>query len=224
MDGRTVTLEEIYSPMQDGRLSVETCMRGQGLISLQIQSQAALGSLCRVVDRTTMKLNSEVELGGRKYYRSGKVVGPATTMTFAILSKMATPCEVQLQYDDVRATIIYEADGWRPTPPRLSSNVPLSTVSSSGVENTDSSLRHGSESLLLDTTAWKRSRHLKQWRQRRLALTQAELTCFKRGTKVTEAISICTIRTVRSVTASEIDADAQGRSDCLCIETANESF
>merc|ERR1719410_976551 len=62
--GRSVVLEETYSATPDGRLSVETCIKGQGELELEVASAADRDLLCRSLDQRSLRVKKDVDLSG----------------------------------------------------------------------------------------------------------------------------------------------------------------
>jgi len=160
-----------------------------------------------------------------KVYRGGHVVGPEAALTFAGLATMALPGEIHLHYDDVRTTIVFQADS--PSNDASMQNSRLPEVTSpntrASVQDNSSSVGIGatrslsqSEQIIMEGMVWKRSRHLHRWHQRQLVLTERAVMSFKEGRVMTMNIPAGTARRVKIADSS--------RPACLCIEADSGDF
>mmetsp|Transcript_104295 Transcript_104295/g.185402 ORF Transcript_104295/g.185402 Transcript_104295/m.185402 type:complete len:1331 (+) Transcript_104295:57-4049(+) len=196
--GCDVLLEETYA-VTNGRLLHRMCIAGR---DVHVPAGAPeLELLCRSLDPSSFKLKTDIKVSDSvSLLRGGKLISPQVT-SLSELSSMPLPGSLKFHYDEVACKIMFDLEGGQrqsQSQSSFNSQQLNSSVFSSALSNGASSSDVHASDVHLEGYAWKESRHLKQWRRRRLVLRSQELKCFKEDGSLTEIIPLSELRRVES--------------------------
>lgn len=224
VQGADTTLEETYRVTPSGRLSMSLRLCGRGQVAVELTDDAERDELCRAMDRSTLRLKKEAKLMSGMLLRGGRLIGPEELSSFSQLVAVQTPTTLKFNFEDVQCTTLFDPEGGQPpsgTTSTASSTRRLGQAASNGSSTSSSVMpcfNIGGPEVCLQGPAWKKSRHLKQWRRRWLVLTTQELRCFREDQLPTETILL---RELRGLQAAD---ESQRRDACLCLVASWRSY
>lgn len=112
--GQEVTLVDRFQITPSGRLAWTMTLCGRGLVEVRVTTPQELKLLAGCVDRKTLRLTKEAQLGDVRVWRGGFFVGPADSVE--ALLRLTAPCMVRLRYDDLQGVMMFDKEGG---PPRM---------------------------------------------------------------------------------------------------------
>lgn len=122
LQDREMTVEEHFKLAGDGRLIVDTILRGAGTKSVELRSPSDVDRFLSSLDIRTMLLRREVQLGGSQaFMQGGKLVEPLPPGLLDAMrwrpgvsstsESVPLPCTINLLYDDIRCRSFYDRKG-----------------------------------------------------------------------------------------------------------------
>eukprot|EP00928_Gymnodinium_smaydae_P090035 TRINITY_DN73897_c0_g1_i1.p1 TRINITY_DN73897_c0_g1~~TRINITY_DN73897_c0_g1_i1.p1 ORF type:complete len:783 (-),score=66.77 TRINITY_DN73897_c0_g1_i1:175-2403(-) len=103
-----VCLEERYELTEDGTLSLQLTVRGQGDVTVTVNSEVDRDLLLCALDRESLRLTKEVRLGARQLLRGGSLLRPSD---FRELTSLSVPHEVTFHYADLKCSVRFSCQG-----------------------------------------------------------------------------------------------------------------
>eukprot|EP00930_Biecheleria_cincta_P045208 TRINITY_DN31167_c0_g1_i1.p1 TRINITY_DN31167_c0_g1~~TRINITY_DN31167_c0_g1_i1.p1 ORF type:complete len:1371 (-),score=251.89 TRINITY_DN31167_c0_g1_i1:172-4284(-) len=110
MAGQKLTLVENFQVTEDGRLAVKTLLRGKGREDVTLTTSNEVRLLSMSLEPTSLRIKKEVEIGGTRIWRGGRIVGPEYISAFTDLECASIPLLLQLQYDDLESIIMFDRE------------------------------------------------------------------------------------------------------------------
>lgn len=105
--GHEVATTERFFSTADGRVHVETTLKGRGAVEVHVGSEEDRQALCHVCDPETLLVRRELVLGGgQQVVRAGRLPYP-----LAELASLPLPGTVTLHYSDISSTTIFDREG-----------------------------------------------------------------------------------------------------------------
>eukprot|EP00930_Biecheleria_cincta_P041950 TRINITY_DN28849_c0_g1_i1.p1 TRINITY_DN28849_c0_g1~~TRINITY_DN28849_c0_g1_i1.p1 ORF type:complete len:1393 (-),score=249.84 TRINITY_DN28849_c0_g1_i1:86-4264(-) len=232
VQGTDATLEETYKVTPSGNLSVTLCMCGRGQVVVELTNDADRDALCRALDCKSLQLKKEAKLVSGTLLRGGRLIGPEALSSFAQLTLAQTPTTLQFNFKDVQCTTLFEPQRGQqpsaasstaasiPRPGRTSSTAykPSSVAGNSSCSSVMMRSDNEGPGACLEGPAWKKSRHLKQWRRRWLVLTTDDLRSLGEDQVPTETIRL------RDLRALQVADESQRRDACLRLAATRRTY